>query len=140
MRRLLGYQTVQAELVTTRVFAQVVEEGGFELRPVEFTMLQLVKENVGVTPTRLAAALAMTAPAVTIWLDRLEARGLIRRQRSASDRRTQIVTISDTGTELAVRAVRALLAAEREMLKHLTTGEQLILLELLHKVAAARAR
>ena len=65
---LLGYQLAQAAILTTEAFARVVGKP-LDLRPVEFTILQLVDENAPVTATKLAKALAVTAPGVTIWLD-----------------------------------------------------------------------
>ena len=66
---LLGYQLAQATIQTTRVFTQTVGKP-LDLRPVEFTILQLVCENAPVTATQLAKALAVTTPGITIWLDR----------------------------------------------------------------------
>ncbi len=139
MQALLGYQLAQAAIVTTRCFVHAAGEP-LDLRPVEYTILQLVCDNVEVTPTRLAKALALTAPGVTVWLDRLEQRGLIRRERSATDRRAQHLSATRAGRELASRAVDAVLRAEAEELQPLTAGERQILLELLHKVARTRHR
>lgn len=137
MHDLLGYQLAQASLVTTRCFVQAAGTP-LELRPVEYTILQLVCNNDAVTPTRLAKALALTAPGVTQWLDRLEQRGLIARERSATDRRAQHLSATRSGRELAARAVQAVLAAEAATLDGLSPGERQILLELLHKVARQR--
>ncbi len=139
LRELLGYQLAQAAIATDELFDRAAA-GPLELRRVEFTILQLLKENEGVTPSRLASALALTAPAVTTWLDRLEARGLVQRVRSSADGRAQIVSTSRAGAALASRALRSLLDAERAALAGLSEGERLLMLELLHKVAAARPR
>jgi hypothetical protein len=57
----MGYQLAQATIVTDAVFAQRVGLP-FDLRPVEFTVLTLVHENPDVSATRLAKALAVSAP------------------------------------------------------------------------------
>jgi DNA-binding MarR family transcriptional regulator len=134
---LLGYQLAQAAIVTTEVFLRVVGKP-LELRPVEFTILQLVHENAPVTATKLAKALAITAPGVTLWLDRLEQRGLLTRERDATDRRTQNVNVTRKGAELVAAATERLLQADLELLKHLSEGERHMLLELLYKVARLR--
>jgi DNA-binding MarR family transcriptional regulator len=134
---LLGYQLAQAAILTTTAFDSVVGKP-LRLRPVEFTILQLVHENAPVTASKLAKALGVTAPGVTIWLDRLEQRGLVKRERNETDRRTQNVCATRKGAELVTNAIERLLQADREMLKHLSEGERHMLLELLHKVARLR--
>src|SRR6185369_6506470 len=78
---LLGYQLAQAAILTTAAFVDLVGKP-LGLRPVEFTILQLLKENASVTATKLAKALAITPLGVTVWLDHLEQRGLLSRERS----------------------------------------------------------
>ena len=136
---LLGYQLAQAAIVTTRAFDRVAGEP-LDLRPVEFTILQLVHENAPVTPTQIAQALAITRPGVTVWLDRLEKRGLLERTRDESDRRAQNLHVTPKGEKLVGRALKELLEADRELLQHMTEGERRMLLELLHKFAMSRAR
>jgi DNA-binding MarR family transcriptional regulator len=134
---LLGYQLAQAAILTTEAFVRDVGKP-LDLRPVEFTILQLVDENAPVTATKLAKALAVTAPGVTIWLDRLEQRGLLKRERDKTDRRTQNLRITRKGQELVTSALQRLLKADREILQHLSEGERHMLLELLQKVARSR--
>ena len=136
---LLGYQLAQATIQTTQVYVQTVGKP-LDLRPVEFTILQLVCENAPVTATQLAKALAVTTPGITIWLDRLEARDLLARERSDTDRRTQNLNVTRKGRTLVSSALRQLLQAERELLAGLSEGERRMLLELLHKVARSRDR
>lgn len=137
MHGLLGYQLAQAAILTTGSFIRAAGKP-LDLRPVEFTILQLVNENAPVTPGRLSKALGMTAPGVSVWLDRLEARELLARERSTTDRRAQNVTLTAQGRELVSQALTSLLAAQQEFLRHLSEGERTILLELLHKVARSR--
>lgn len=136
---LLGYQLARATIITTEVFNTVVGEP-LGLRPVEFTILQLVEENPLVTATKLAKALAITKPGVTVWLDRLEKRGLLARKVHEEDRRTQNLCVTPDGRKLVSTALAQLLAAERQALQALSEGERRMLLELLHKFARTRPR
>ena len=79
-----------------------------------------------------------TAPGVASWIDRLEERGLVRRERSIADRRAQHVRLTRKGAELVGSVLKNLLLADRELLSHLSQGEQHVLVELLGKVAQAR--
>lgn len=138
LRQVVGYQLAQATLVTDAVFEeQVAQPSG--LRQVEYTLLTLVADNPGVSPARLARALAVTPPHVTALLTRLEERALVRRDVSAQDRRSQSLVATRKGVELARQATARILETERAVLG-LTPGEQAILAELLHKVACARGR
>jgi len=132
----LGYQLAQAAIVTDQVY-QDQAGGPFEIRPVEYTVLTLIHENPGGSLARLAKALAVKAPNITVMVDRLEARGLIRRGQSDEDRRTQVLHTTRKGADLVKRATESIIAAEKAVVQ-LTPGEYAMLVELLHKVACAR--
>ncbi|MCK6401366.1 MAG: MarR family winged helix-turn-helix transcriptional regulator [Sphaerotilus natans subsp. sulfidivorans] len=134
---LLGYQLAQAAVTTTEVFEARVG-GVHALRPVEYTILMLVGGNTQVSPTRLARALAVTLPNIKMWLDRMEGRGLVLRERSVRDRRIQHVTLTEAGAALAAQATAQLQQGDREVLEGFSPGERLLLVELLHRIARAR--
>jgi DNA-binding MarR family transcriptional regulator len=136
---LLGYQLAQASILTTEAFQSAVGKP-LDMRKVEFTILQLVQQNAPVTATKVAKALAVTTPGVTIWLDRLEERGLLVRERGDVDRRTQNLSITRKGQALVASALERLRQADGEILAHLSAGERHMLLELLQKVARLRKR
>jgi DNA-binding MarR family transcriptional regulator len=139
LHNILGYQLAQATVTTTQVFSRQVGQG-FELRPVEFTILALVDENPGVSAKQLALALALAPPNITVWIDRLERRGLVQRERSTTDRRAQHIRTTPRGAALAREAVQRIVAGERAALAGLSAAESAMLVELLHKVARARGK
>lgn len=137
LHMVLGYQLAQAAIVTNAVFARQVG-APFDLRPVEYTVLALIHENPDVSATRLAKALAVTAPNIAAWIDRLEKRGLVQRIPHATDRRAQHLRTTAQGTALARKSTEAILDGEQSALASLSKGERLILVELLHKLAVCR--
>jgi DNA-binding MarR family transcriptional regulator len=137
---IVGYQLAQAAIVTTQVFDERVGHARGGLRRVEFTILALVQVNRDVTARQLARALAVTPPNIAIWLDKLESRGLVARERSVSDARMQHVRLTPRGTALVERSVQALLEGERVALDGLSAAERAMLVELLHKVALSRRK
>jgi len=137
LHHVLGYQLAQATIATTVVYMKEVGEP-FELRPVEYTILSLIKENPDGSSAQLAQALAVTAPNITMWIDKLEGRGLVQRTRSETDKRAQHLRLTPKGETLVTQATEKVLAGEREALSHLSDGERTILIELLHKVAGNR--
>jgi len=136
---IVGYQLAQAAIVTDKVFEDTVG-ACMGLRPVEFTILALVRANGGVVARQLARALAVTPPNIAVWLDRLESRGLIERERSTADGRLQHIRITVRAGALVSRAAGALFKAEQLMLASLSAAERAMLVELLHKAAQARQR
>jgi DNA-binding MarR family transcriptional regulator len=132
----LGYQLVQAEIVTRALFLKEVGQP-LGLRPVEYTVLMLIEENPNGSLVRLARALAVTAPNITTMVDRLETRGLVERSQSDADRRSQLLRTTRKGSELVRKATARIIEAEKAALP-LSAGERAMLVELLHKVAAAR--
>lgn len=134
IHRLLGYRLAQAAVVTTHAFEREVGEP-LALRPVEFTILQLVHENPLAGPSHLSKALDISRPGVKQWLDRLEARKLLRREPHETDGRAHKLELTSEGVRVLGAAVERLLKADEELLCRLSTGEQHLLIELLKKVA-----
>lgn len=139
LQRILGYRLAQAAVTTGQVFEARVAQA-FELRPVEFTVLALVHQNPGVTGGQLASALAVTPPNITMWIDRLSKRGYVEREPHPGDRRAMHIRTTPAGDEVVRQATEQLFEGEHHALAALTTGERMLLAELLDKVARARAR
>lgn len=137
MHPIVGYQLAQASVATTQVFMQQVGRP-LKLRPVECTILALVRDNPDATARQIARALAMTPPNVALWLEKLEARSLVTRTRSSRDARMQHIRTTAAGATLALKAATRLVEGERAALSALTSVEQAMLVELLHKIALGR--
>lgn len=135
---LLGYQLAQASIVTISNYQEVagLPNG---LRTVEYTMLALINGNPGVSPAQLAKALGLSAPYITTGLDKLSRRGLVVREVSESDGRRQHLRTTEQGEALATEMTQKVIDSERSRFKTLTPAEQMMLAELLHKLARARA-
>jgi len=68
----------------------------------------------------------------------MESMGLIKRETNEDDRRGQRLHVTSKGAALAIKATQDLLRAEREAFVTLSPIEQLMLGELLHKLAQSR--
>lgn len=138
LHQVLGYQLAQAGVVSYGLFEQLVG-APLDLRPAEYTALTLINENPGVSPARLSEALAVSRPYISNTIDKLEARALVTRDQSDQDRRSQHLRTTSEGRTLASRATSILIQGEREAIATLSMAEQMILAELLHKMACVRA-
>ena len=139
MMHLMGYQLTLAEVASRRVFQRHIGTP-FKLRPVEFTILVLLLANASATPKQLAQTLVMPPSNVTVLVDRLVERGLMQRERSATDGRAMNLRLTAKGAELAQRVQRVSQTMEASLLAPLSAGERAMLAELLHKLAQASSQ
>ncbi|MBS0343014.1 MAG: MarR family transcriptional regulator [Proteobacteria bacterium] len=137
MQHLLGYNLAQACIPSFAIYEEAIG-GPLQLRQVEFTILVLVSSNENVTQKSLSLALDIAAPNLTVILDRLDRRGLVRRVRSETDRRAQHVQLTAKGRTLTRKATQAAEQMEDALLGQLSRAEQAMLFELLQKVATFR--
>lgn len=130
----LGYHIAQARVTTMDSFVRHIGQP-FGLRTVEYSLLLLLLANGPQAPKRLGQALALSAPNLTLLLDRLQDRGLIRRERSPTDGRSHNILLTDAGRRMADDGAAAAEPMERELDERLSRAERLMLIELLRKVA-----
>jgi DNA-binding MarR family transcriptional regulator len=133
LSQIMGYQLTRANIAGLASYARDIERA-FDLRPVEYTILQLVREGQCTTPSQLAKELSITPPSMSVWLDKLSQRKLLARSKSALDGRASQVQLTLAGARLIEKAHEALLKSEQRMLSVLSAGERAMLLEILHKL------
>ncbi|MFO0845036.1 MAG: MarR family transcriptional regulator [Gemmataceae bacterium] len=107
--------------------------GEHDLTAQQYNALRLLKAaRPGSVPTlQLAGRLISRAPDITRLLDKLEARGLVRRDRHADNRRVVGVTITEAGLALLKQLARPVRECARRQLGHLSAEQQRQLVELL---------
>jgi len=88
----------------------------------------------GVNPHEIADRLLVTRAAVTAILDALEAKKLIRRDRSGVDGRMSLIVITESGKELLDQLLPEHFAAERAMASCLGRNEKELLISLLGRL------
>ena len=130
---LVGYAATRASLSLKKSFSRHL--GPLQLKAVEFSILVLVDSNEEVNQKLLGAALAVSAPNLAVTLDRMVERGWVRRERSAHDRRAQLIRLTDEGQSLVRRARKIASTMECEALQGLSAAEQALLIELLMRIA-----
>jgi MarR family transcriptional regulator, organic hydroperoxide resistance regulator len=78
----------------------------FDLSPIQCHVLHLIQPGRPLPMSRLADTLSCDASNVTGLVDRLESRGLVRRQPSPQDRRVKVLQLTATGARLRAQLLR----------------------------------
>jgi DNA-binding MarR family transcriptional regulator len=101
----------------------------------QLATLREILAGKNVSPGALASVLHLSQPTVTGILGRLEQRGLVRRERSDTDRRSTLAVATDLGKELAAKAPPLLRDNFRRELDKLPDWKQSEILSVLQQVA-----
>ena len=78
----------------------------YDLSPIQCHVLHLIEPGRPLPMSRLADTLSCDASNVTGLVDRLESRGLVRRQPSPQDRRVKVLHLTPTGARLRAQLLR----------------------------------
>ena len=134
LREVLGFHVTLANIATVAVFERHVGVP-FGLRKAEFSLLMLLLANGPTPPKVLSRTLRLSAPNLTMLIDRMQAKHWLRRDRNPADRRSQLIVLSADGQSLARRAQGVAKTMEQGLLRRLSGAERAMLFELLGKLA-----
>ena len=104
-----------------------------ELSPAQCHVLHLIEPERPLPMGQLAQTLACDASNVTGLVDRLESRGLIRRQPSEEDRRVKVLVLTPTGVKLRTLLIERM-TAPPAALERLSAREQRELVRMLRRL------
>ena len=134
LSELLGYALKRAQLKVFEDFLQCVAP--VQLTPAQFSVLLLLDNNPGRNQTEIAATLGILRPNFVAMLDSLESRDLCARVRSANDRRSHILMLTEKGSAVLARAKKLVATKHEARLNELLGPEgRDALLSMLTKIA-----
>ena len=139
--QLVGQLGTVAQLMARDWLNPLFAEHG--LQPGEFDVLATLRRSgapYALTPTALYEAAMLSSGGMTNRIDRLEAAGLIERQKHPTDRRGVLVALTPKGLELIDKLVLLHVENERAMLSPLSADEQRQLDALLAKLLQGMAQ
>ena len=121
------------DLVRRRL-ARVVEGEGITLQ--QYNVLRILRGARGepLSALEISDRLIEEAPGVSRLVDRLVAKGLVRRERSAADRRVLECWITDRGLQILSRLEDPVNRADAEIMQPLTRRELTVLDTLLSRI------
>ena len=132
LRTLVGYNARRAALVIIDSFVREMAVHGF--RPVDFSVMSVIKDNPGVTSRQLCAELNIQPPNLVGLVQSLEKRGLIERQAHPSDKRATGLHPTAAGRELMQAAEGTATDLEARACSRLDVKQRAQLLKLLQAV------
>jgi DNA-binding MarR family transcriptional regulator len=134
LSELLGYVLKRAQLKVFEDFLRCVAP--LQLTPAQFSVLLLLDKNPGRNQTEIANTLGILRPNFVAMLDALESRDLCARMRSANDRRSHIVVLTDKGRAVLARAKKLVATKHEARLNEvLGAANRAALLDMMAKLA-----
>lgn len=135
-RRALGLLLSQLGTHAALAFGRKI--AGFGISPPQVGMLRWIHANEGKNQRELASHLGVVPSRLVVLLDELERKGLVARQRSLQDRRSQQLQLTLKGTRLLEKVEQIATAHDADLGSSLTAQERETLIELCTKLAAHR--
>jgi DNA-binding MarR family transcriptional regulator len=129
---LIGYNARRAALAVIEVFLQRM--AGYDLRPVDFSVLSLITHNPGITSRQLCTTLGILPPNLVGMVNALEKRGLIVRHPHPRDGRATGLHLTASGQKLMRDAEQTAAQLESEAASKLSDTEVKTLIRLLQKI------
>ena len=117
-----GHYIRRLQQIAVAIFLE--ETSDFGVTPVQFAALQAVAQQPQLDQRSLAATIGFDTSTIGGVIDRLEARGLMRRNASPDDRRVRLLTVTPEGAALLEEIVPAMLRAQERMLAPLPAADR----------------
>lgn len=112
-----GHLVRRLQQIAVALFMQ--EAQALDLTPVQFAALAAAKQQPGMDQRTLARAISFDTSTTGGVIDRLEARGLLRRQPAPEDRRVRRIHLTPAGEVVLEQAVPGMLKAQERILEPL---------------------
>lgn len=132
LQSLVGYNARRAALAVISTFLERMAPYG--VRPVDFSVLSVIRHNPGVTSRQLCASLGLLPPNLVTLLNQFEKRALIVRRPHPHDGRAVALYLSAQGEAMMAEAEQEAHALERDVTANLTDKQRETLMQLLRKV------
>ena len=122
LESLPGHYIRRLQQIAVALYLQETE--ALQLTPVQYAILQSIHNQPSIDQRTLARTIGLDTSTLAGVVDRLEARGLLRRNTTPEDRRVRRITITPEGSDLLVQAIPAIRRAQTRMLAPLPPEER----------------
>jgi DNA-binding MarR family transcriptional regulator len=133
---LSGYVGFMLRRIQTAVFSEFIASlGQLDLRPAQYTLLEVIDANPGLRQSDAAAALGIQKANFVALVNELERRSLVQRRRSSADRRSYSLHLAPQGRRVLAAARDVHDAQESRLAAQLGARDRARLLTLLGRLA-----
>ena len=132
LETLLGYNTRRTSLTVISLFMRRMAPYG--LKPVDFSVMSVVRHNPGVTSRQICSVLDILPPNLVGMLNALQQRELIERRPHPRDGRAQGLHLTAAGQRLMTEAEHTASDLEAQAASRLSASEFKTLIKLLKKI------
>ena len=132
LKGLLGFQLRQASFLFSHLYQEHLNSLG--LSPLEFSILEVVQMNTGVTAQQICNELHLRAPNAVKLIQALNQQDLIKRRPHPYDRRAFGIELTSKGHQLTAQALEHLSQLEKIGLKGLSERQKKALLRQLDRI------
>ncbi|BDA84659.1 MarR family transcriptional regulator [Aureimonas sp. SA4125] len=119
----LGFLLTDVSRLFRQVFDRAVQNAGLQLTSGEIRALAHVARLDGARQAKLAHVMGVEPMTLSAYLDRLEARGLIKRTCDRTDRRAKTVSVTAAATEVFDQVRPLAIVVYDQMVQGLTDEE-----------------
>lgn len=124
-----GHLIRRLQQIAVAIFLE--DTAAFGVTPVQYAALRWLGSSPGIDQRTLAGKVGLDTSTLGGVVDRLEARGLVSRQPSATDRRVKQLSLTENGAQLLLDMEPALQKSQQRILAPLSAKKQTQFLNLL---------
>jgi DNA-binding MarR family transcriptional regulator len=129
-----GHQIRRLQQIAVAIFLQETEPYG--ITPVQCAAMITAGKGSGMDQRTLARTIGFDTSTIADVIDRLEARGLLLRSKSALDARVRLITLTEEGRAVLESLMPSVLRAQHRMLAPLSRAERGEFMRMLCKLVA----
>jgi DNA-binding MarR family transcriptional regulator len=130
-----GHQIRRLQQIAVAIFLEEVQPDG--ITPVQCAAMMMVNTSADMDQRTLARSIGFDTSTIAGVLDRLEARGLLRRSLSTLDARVRLIALTQQGRALLERLMPSVRRAQDRMLEPLAEAERADFMRMLCTLVAS---
>lgn len=130
-----GHYIRRLQQIAVGIFMDEVAD--LNVTPVQFALLFATSREPGLDQRTLAGRIGFDTSTIGSVIDRLEARELIQRNASPTDKRVRLLTLTDSGSALLDEVMPAMLRAQERMLAPLPKADRPLFMSMMKTVVDA---
>lgn len=137
IQRMVGFFIRRLNQISVSIFADRMTQEGYDFTPVQFAAMSMLSKRPGLDQATLAGLIAYDRVTLGGVVDRLEAKGLVDRKVSKSDRRARELFLTEDGKQVLAKLVPVVTVLQDDILIGLTDQEKEQFLVLIEKATLA---